>query len=328
MGVYSGSRRMAVAASAGLLCAFALAACGGGSASDSPVNNQLKLSSSVQSAHVAKYAAAFGVLAGPGVATVFTSIGDSFVAAALTGTAASTVACAAGGTANVLAQNATTAGLRAGESGTVTFAACKGQVNVPAISGDASVDGVVSVQIQAVTGTIGDDTADWSYTATETLTNLKATTTGGTTTMNGALTYTVAHSVATGLTITTASAPTVAIDRTQSSSNGSITGTISIAGLSFVRTASANPASETLAAVANVTIRASDVVMAFDVTTPTPVTLANGDISAGTVELTTVDATETVTAINATTFALTAKSGSATGSYTVDASEFDSIVGG
>ncbi|CAH2919668.1 MAG: hypothetical protein CPDRYMAC_1619 [uncultured Paraburkholderia sp.] len=58
-----------------------LAACGGGSggSSASTTTSVLKLSSAVQSEHVARYAGAFGILSGPGVAAIYTSIVQSLV---------------------------------------------------------------------------------------------------------------------------------------------------------------------------------------------------------------------------------------------------------
>jgi len=80
MSWYQASRSIAAAA---LVAATALlSACGGGgsgpgSAASSAASNQLKLSTAVQSEPVARYAAAFGILSGPGVAAIYTSVVQS-----------------------------------------------------------------------------------------------------------------------------------------------------------------------------------------------------------------------------------------------------------
>src|ERR1700712_4043059 len=105
-------------AAVGMIAAtMVLGACGGGGgdASSAASSNVLKLSSAIQSEHVARYAGAFGMLAGPGVASIYTSVVSSFVQGVTSGTANSSTSCPGGGSVDVVAQGAGAAGLQAGE---------------------------------------------------------------------------------------------------------------------------------------------------------------------------------------------------------------------
>src|SRR5580698_8904935 len=112
MALYQGFRPFAAA---GVIAASTLvSACGGGggggsSGASSP--DVLNLSTAVQSEHVAEYAGAFGMLSGPGVAAIYTSIVSSFVQGVTAGTASSSNACPTGGSVDVVAQNAGSGGL-------------------------------------------------------------------------------------------------------------------------------------------------------------------------------------------------------------------------
>lgn len=316
---------------AGMIAAtLFLSACGGGGgATSASSSNVLKLSTAIQSEHVAKYAGAFGMLAGPGVAAIYTSIVSSFVQSVTSGAGSSSTACATSGTVDVATQSAGAAGLQAGESATVTFNQCVGQVQAPTVSSDSKVTGSVSVQVQSVSGTVGSKTANWSYTAIETANNVTLVSGSGTNTLNGTVTYSVAYDAATGITTTTANSPLVTVNRMQSTSTaGNISGTITIASLAVTRAHGTNPSSDTLTSSASVSVSASDAIIAFNVSTPTPVSIQDGDVQAGVVQLSTDDTVETITAINTTSVGITVMTGGKTTAYTESVADFKSIAGG
>ena len=70
MSVSKTFRSSGAAVAVAVAVAVVLGACGGGSGGSSGGSNVLKLSSAVQSEHVARYAGAFGMLSGPGVAAI------------------------------------------------------------------------------------------------------------------------------------------------------------------------------------------------------------------------------------------------------------------
>jgi hypothetical protein len=329
MALYQGFRPFAAA---GVIAASTLmSACGGGgggSSSGASSPDVLNLSSAVQSEHVAEYAGAFGMLSGPGVAAIYTSIVSSLVQNVTASVASSSKACTTGGSVDVVTQNAGSSGLRSGETATVTFNQCIGQVQAPTVSSNSQVSGSVTVQVQDVTGVVGSTTQSWSYTATETANNLTLVSGSSTNTLNGTVTYSVSFDAATGVTTTTANAPSVTIGRTQTTSSSTITGAITIDSLAYARVHGPGDSMDTLATSAAVSVTASDAIISFNVSTPTPVVINNGNVQAGVVVLSTSNTIETITAQNATTVGITVTSGGKTGTYTESVSDFSSIAGG
>lgn len=316
-----------VAAATIVAATVSLAACGGGSSAPaSASSNELKLSSAVQSEHVARYAGAFGLIGGPGVGAIYASVAQTFLNKSLAGTTSGSTACASGGsyTVNLPAGSTTIA---AGENANVTFDGCVGVIDAPGVSSHDAVAGSMSVQVQSVQGTVGATNANWSYTALASANNVVLTSSNGTTTLNGSVTYTTSFNAATGTTTTTANAPSVTIARTLPASN--ITGTITVGSLAFSRALSTvgQTQTQTIAASASISITASDIVMTFDVATPTPITIASGLLKTGTLTLTSDNATETLVAQGDSTLGVTVTSGGKTGTYTEQLSDFESLLG-
>ncbi|WP_345814905.1 hypothetical protein AAGS40_21735 [Paraburkholderia sp. PREW-6R] len=307
-----------------------LGACGGGSggSSASAGPSVLKLSSAVQSEHVARYAGAFGMLSGPGVAAIYTSVVQSFVSGVSAGTASTTTACPSSGTVGVVTSNAGVSGIQAGETATVGFNQCTGQVKAPGVASDASVTGTVSVQIQSAQGVVGSTANDWSYSAVETANALTLTSSNGTTVVNGTVSFTMSYNAKTGVTTTTASAPTVTLNRTQQAASGSISGDITITSLTYSRVHGVDPSTDTLATSGNISVSAADAVLAFNVATPTPVTISGGNVQQGVIQLSTSDTVETITASNTSTVNITVTSNGQTGTYTESVDDFRSLAGG
>lgn len=333
MTLYQGFRPIAAV---GMIAAsMALSACGGGGgdASSAASSNVLKLSSAIQSEHVARYAGAFGMLAGPGVASIYTAVVSSFVQGVTAGAAASTTACPGGGTVNVAAQNAGATGLQAGESATVTFNQCVGQIQGPTVQSDSTAAGTITIQVQSATGTIGSTTENWSFTAIETANNVTLVSGNGTNTLGGTVTFSESYDATTGITTTTANSPLVTIGRTQTNTSaGNVSGTISVASLAVTRQHTATPSSDVITSSAAVSVTASDAVIAFNVSTPTPVSLTttNGDteVQSGVVQLSTDDTTETITALNTSSVGITVTTGGKTATYNESIDSFKSIAGG
>ncbi|RVD49514.1 hypothetical protein EN783_34375, partial [Mesorhizobium sp. M2D.F.Ca.ET.140.01.1.1] len=82
---------------------------------------------------------------------------------------------------------------------------------------------------------------NWSYSAIETANALTLVSSNGKTVVNGTVNYTMSYDAATGITTTTASSPTVTLDRTQTAGSGSISGQITITGLMYSRLHGADP---------------------------------------------------------------------------------------
>jgi len=286
------------------------------------------LSSAVQSEHVAEYAGAFGMLAGPGVAAIYTSIVASFVQDVSSGAAASSTPCSSGGSVSVVTQSARAASLQAGESAMLTFSQCTGNVQAPTVADNAQVSGAVSVQIQTAAGPVGSATQNWSYTAIETASNLTLVSGNGTNTLNGTVTYTQSYDASSGLTTTTATAPSVTVGRTQSTSTSSVSGAITITSLAFSRIHGANPVTDTLATSATVSVNVSDAVIAFNVATPTPVLIGQGTLQAGLVQISDANTVETLTPLNSSTINITVATGGTSATYAESLANFTSIAGG
>jgi hypothetical protein len=321
---YYGQGVRAVAIATVSAATVGLAACGGGSgaAAASASSNVLKLSSAVQSEHVARYAGAFGLIGGPGVGAIYSAVAQEFVTQSAA--RAANVACSGGGTYTVNVPGADST-ITAGESASVTFDDCVGEIEAPGVSAHDAVSGSMTVQVQSVQGAVGSPGANWSYTALASANNLTLASSNGTTTLNGSVTCTTSYDASTGITTTTARAPTITIARTLPAS--SITGTITIGSLAFTRAQNALAQTDTLAASASVGIAASDVTMSFGVSTPTPITLTNGALTGGTLALTGDDATETVVVQSDSTLAVSVTSGSKTGSYMEQVADFEALLG-
>ncbi|WP_322046287.1 hypothetical protein [Paraburkholderia sp. J67] len=298
-------------------------------ASSTPSNgataNVLRLSTAVQNQTVAKDAAASGMLASVGVAGVYMAAAKPFLTAVLAGAPATTANCAKGGTVATVVSNAGAPGVRAGETASVSFSQCVGQIAAPELSSADALGGNVSFAVQSVQGSVGSRTANWSYSATETANALAIDSSSGSTTFNGTVTFTVAYDAATATMTTTASAPNLTIERTQTSASGtSLDGTISIGSLTWTDVDNVATTTETLNASCAVSDVVAGVTLAFDVTTPVSLTIANGAIGAGTQQLSTADTTESIVAQNAATFAITVTSQGLTGVWTQSASSLAS----
>ncbi|MFM0395557.1 hypothetical protein [Paraburkholderia phytofirmans] len=306
-----------------------LSACGGsGGGSASTGSNVLKLSSAVQSEHVARYAGAFGMLSGPGVAVIYTSVVQSLVTGVTAGTPNSTTACPIGGSISVATQSAGASGLQSGETAAVSFNQCVGQVKAPGVSDSASITGTVSVQIQNSQGVVGKASNDWSYTAVETANALTLVSANSTTVVNGTVSFTMSYDAKTGVTTTTASAPTVTLSRSQPAGSGNISGAITITSLNYSRVHGTDPVTDTLTTSGSISVNVADAVIAFNVATPAPVTISGGNVQAGVIQLSTSDTVETVTPKDASTVGITVTSNGQTGTYTESVDMFRSLVSG
>ncbi|NIE65317.1 hypothetical protein [Burkholderia sp. Ax-1719] len=281
----------------------------------------LKLSTGVQNQTVAKDAAASGMLSSVGVAGLYMAAARPFLTAALAGAPAATANCAKGGTVATVVSNVGAPGLRAGETASVSFAQCVGQITAPELSSADALGGGLNFAVQSVQGVVGSRTANWSYTATETANALAIESSNATTTFSGTVAYTVAYDAATATLTTTASAPSITIGRTQTSASVGTTldGSIAVTSLAWTDLDNVVSATESLSASCAVSDGVEGVTLAFNVTTPVPLTIANGAITAGTQQLATSDTTETIVAQNATTFLLTVTSQGVTGVWTQSA---------
>ncbi|HEV3426486.1 MAG TPA: hypothetical protein VG320_01250 [Paraburkholderia sp.] len=286
----------------------------------------LKLSTAVQNQTVAKEAAASGMLSSVGVAGLYMAAARPFLTAALAGAPAATTNCARGGSIATVVSNVGAPGLRAGETASVSFAQCVGQISAPELSAADALGGGVNFAVQSVQGSVGSRTANWSYTATETANALAIASSDATTTFNGTVTFTVAYDAATATITTTANAPSLTITRTQTSASSGTTldGSIAITSLAWTDIDNVASATESLSASCAVSDVVEGVTLAFNVTTPVALTIANGAITAGTQQLASTDTTETIVAQNATTFVLTVTSQGVTGVWTQSASSLAS----
>jgi hypothetical protein len=296
------------------------------SSSSGATTTVLKLSTAVQNQTVAKNAAASGMLSSVGVAGLYMAAARPFLTAALAGAPAATANCTKGGTVATVVSNVGAPGVRAGGTASVSFAQCVGQISAPELSSGDALGGSVSFSVQSVQGTVGSRTSNWSYTATETANALAIESSNATTTFSGAVTYTQAYDAATATLTTTASAPSITIDRTQTSASTGATldGSIAVTSLAWTDIDNVVTATETLSASCAVSDVVEGVTLAFNVTTPVALTIANGATTAGTQQLATSDTTEAIVAQNATTFVLTVTSQGVTGVWTQSAASLAS----
>jgi hypothetical protein len=320
--------RLAISA---VLSCLSLAACGGGgdgsAGNGGAISSVINLSSAVQSAHLAKYAGTFGVLSGPGTAAIYTSIVQSLVSSVTSGTASRSASCPTGGSISVIAQGAGANGLQSGETATVTFNQCVGQVKAPGVDDSSLVSGTASISIQNVTGTVGSTTQNWSYSGTETANPLTLAASNGTTSVAGTVAFTMSYNAATGVTTTTASSPTVTITRAQTTATNDINGTITVTSMTYSRAVGSKPASDTLSTGGVVTVDAAGATLAFTVATPNPVTVSGSTVTAGVITLTTADTVETITATNGSQVNITVNANGQTGSYTETEADFQGFIG-
>jgi hypothetical protein len=328
MSLYQTSRTLGAAA---LVAATTmLGACGGGGSSSSSATNSnvLRLSTAVQSEPVAKYAGAVGILAGPGVASIYTSVVQSLLTGVTSNAANTTKVCPTSGSIGLATQSAGSTGLQSGETGTVTFNQCVGQVSAPGVSDSASITGSMTVQVQSAQGTVGSTTANWSYTAVETANALTLTSSNGTTVLNGTVTYSMSYNAATGVTTTTASAPTVTLGITQAAASGNVTGTITISSLAYSRMHGTDPTSDTVSTSGSINVQASNAVMSFDVSTPTAVVVSDGSVEGGEIQLSSGSAVETISAASASSVNIVVTAGGQSGSYTETVESLRALIGG
>jgi hypothetical protein len=183
------------------------------------------------------------------------------------------------------------------------------------------------VQVQSAQGVVGNNSADWSYTAVETANNLTLTSPDGVTSVNGTVTFSMSYDAATGATTTTASAPTVTLAITHTASSGNVSGTITITALAYSRLHGVDPSSDTLSSSGAISVQASDAVISFGVTTPTAVTISNGNLEGGVIQLTDDGAVETITASGASSVNVVVTVGTQTGTYSENVDSLEQLTG-
>ncbi len=74
-------------------------------------------------------------------------------------------------------------------------------------------------------------------------------------------------------------------------------------------------------------MQASDAVIAFGVTTPTAVTISNGDLQGGVIQLTDDGAVETITASGASAVNVVVTAGGQTGTYSENVDSLEQLTG-
>lgn len=327
MSWYQTSRSLGAAA---LISATAmLGACGGGGSGSSSATNSnvLKLSTAVQSEPVAKYAGAVGILSGPGVATIYTSVVQSLVTGVTSNEANTTKVCPTSGSIGIATQSAGSGGLQNGETATVSFNQCVGQVSAPGVSATASITGSMTVQVQSAQGIVGSTTSNWTYTAVETANAVTLTSSDGTTVLNGTATFTMSYDAATGVTTTTASAPTIALGITQAVASGNVIGTVTITSLAYSRIHGTDPTSDTVSTSGSINVQASNAVISFDVSTPIAVVVSDGNVEGGEIQLSSGNTIEAITPASASSVNITVTSGGQTGSYTESVDSLRALIG-
>ncbi|MGA7782411.1 MAG: hypothetical protein WCA85_32505 [Paraburkholderia sp.] len=327
MSLYQASRSFGAAT---LIAATAmLGACGGGGSgsSSSASSNVLKLSTAVQSEPVAKYAGAVGILAGPGVAAIYTSVVQSLVTGVTSSAANGTKVCPTSGSISIGTQSAGNTGLQSGETATVSFNQCMGQVSAPGVSASAAITGSMTVQVQNAQGTVGSSTANWSYTAVETANALTLTSSNGTTVLNGTVTYTMSYDAATGVTTTTATAPTITLGIAQAVASGNVDGTITITALTYSRIHGTDPTSDTVSTSGAISVQASDAEIAFNVATPAPVVVSDGNVEGGEIQLSSDNTVENITAASTSSVNISVTSNGQTGTYTETVASLRALTG-
>ncbi|SDG10752.1 hypothetical protein SAMN05216466_102128 [Paraburkholderia phenazinium] len=237
------------------------------------------------------------------------------------------VSCPGSGSIVVATQNAGSSGLQSGETETVNFSQCVGQVSAPGVSSSAAVSGSVTVQVQNAQGVVGNDAANWSYTAVETANNLTLASSNGTTVVNGTATFSMSYDAATGVTTTTASAPTVTLNITQAVTSGNVNGTITITSLNYSRVHDSDPSGDTVLTSGAISVQASDAVMAFGVATPTPVTISNGVVQGGVIQLSGDNAVESITPGSNSTVNISVTANGQTGTYSENVDSLRELTG-
>jgi hypothetical protein len=203
-----------------------------------------------------------------------------------------------------------------------------GQVSAPGVSASAAITGSVTVQVQSAQGAVGSTTADWSYTAVETANALTLTSSNGTTVLNGTVTYSMSYYAATGVTTTTASAPTITLGVTQAAASGNVTGTITITSLAYSRIHGTDPTSDTVSTSGSISVEASNAVISFDVATPTAVVVSDGNVEGGEIQLSSDNTVETITPAGTSSVNISVTSNGKTGTYTETVGSLRELIGG
>jgi hypothetical protein len=203
-----------------------------------------------------------------------------------------------------------------------------GQVSAPGVSASAAITGSVTVQVQSAQGAVGSTTADWSYTAVETANALTLTSSNGTTVLNGTVTYSMSYDAATGVTTTTASAPTITLGVTQAAASGNVTGTITITSLAYSRIHGTDPTSDTVSTSGSISVEASNAVISFDVATPTAVVVSDGNVEGGEIQLSSDNTVETITPAGTSSVNISVTSNGKTGTYTETVGSLRELIGG
>lgn len=145
--------------------------------------------------------------------------------------------------------------------------------------------------------------------------------------LNGTVTYTMSYDVATGVTTTTASAPTITLGITQAVASGNVSGTITITSLTYSRVHGTDPTSDTVSTSGAIGVQASNAVLAFNVTTPTPVVVSDGNVEGGEIQLSTDDTVETITAASSSSVNISVTSNGKTGTYTESVASLRELTG-
>jgi hypothetical protein len=269
-----------------------------------------------------------GILAGPGVASIYTSVVQSLLTGVTSNAANTTKVCPTSGSIGLATQSAGSSGLQTGESATVTFNQCVGQVSAPGVSESASITGTMSVQVQSAQGTVGSTTTNWSYTAVETANGLTLTSSNGTTVLNGTVTYSMSYNAATGVTTTTASAPTVTLGITQAAAGGNVTGTITVTSLAYSRQHATDPTtSDTVSTSGSINVQASNAMISFDVSTPTAVVVSDGNVEGGEIQLTSGSTVETISPASTSSVNIVVTAGGQSGSYSETVASLRQLIG-
>jgi hypothetical protein len=89
-----------------------------------------------------------------------------------------------------------------------------------------------------------------------------------------------------------------------------------------------DPVTDTLTTSGNISVNVAGAVIAFNVATPTPVTISGGNVQAGVIQLSTSDTVETITPKDASTVGIRVTSNGQTGTYTESVDTFRPPVSG
>jgi hypothetical protein len=146
--------------------------------------------------------------------------------------------------------------------------------------------------------------------------------------LNGTVTYSMSYDAATGVTTTTASAPTITLGVTQAAASGNVTGTITITSLAYSRIHGTDPTSDTVSTSGSISVEASNAVISFDVATPTAVVVSDGNVEGGEIQLSSDNTVETITPAGTSSVNISVTSNGKTGTYTETVGSLRELIGG